>query len=116
LEHELAIAQDNTYLHMDRTILSINQLIPSNIPHETDVHLSQISSVYSDPHFISKLTSSVLINITKCEISQQNSTVCTSAVTKEDLAKCWGIGLSAAAQTLKVTTQKGVRNAVHRLV
>jgi hypothetical protein len=105
MERELAFAHDNAYIHMDRTILSINQVIPSNILHEIDIHLSQIPSVYSDPHFISKLTSSFMTNITNREVFQQNSTICTSAITKEDLAKHWGIGLSAAAQTLKVMMQ-----------
>ena len=36
-----------------------------------------------------------------------------SVVTKESLAKRWGIGTQIAAQTLQVTTQKGIRNAVH---
>jgi hypothetical protein len=36
-----------------------------------------------------------------------------NVVDKESLAKRWGIGIQVAAQTLQVTTQKGVRNAVH---
>ena len=36
-----------------------------------------------------------------------------SVVTKEILARRWGIGLSAAARTLKMTTQKGLRSFVH---
>jgi len=34
-------------------------------------------------------------------------------MTKESLSKMWGISLNTAAQTLWVTTQKGIRNAVH---
>jgi len=35
-----------------------------------------------------------------------------SVVTKESWAKRWGFGTQAAAQTLQVTTQKGIHNAV----
>ena len=38
-----------------------------------------------------------------------------SSINKEDLARRWGIGLDSAALTLKVTTQKGVRCAIHPL-
>jgi hypothetical protein len=34
-------------------------------------------------------------------------------ITQHDLAKRWRIGVHTAAQTLQVTTQKGIRNAVH---
>lgn len=34
-------------------------------------------------------------------------------ISKEELARSWDIGLSAAEQTLRVTTQKGIRNAIH---
>ena len=36
-------------------------------------------------------------------------------VSKEELAHCWGIGINAATLTLKVTTQKGNRSALHPL-
>jgi hypothetical protein len=35
------------------------------------------------------------------------------AVSKEDLAQCWGISLDKANNMLEVTTQKGIRRAVH---
>lgn len=36
-----------------------------------------------------------------------------SVLTKEVLARRWGIGLETAEKTLKVTTQKGVRQVLH---
>jgi len=38
-----------------------------------------------------------------------------TAISAENLAKKWNIGLGTASQTLRVTTQKGVRHAVHPL-
>ena len=37
----------------------------------------------------------------------------TTALTKEILARRWGCGLESAKQTLKVTTQFGIRNVIH---
>jgi hypothetical protein len=39
-----------------------------------------------------------------------------SNITKEDLCQLLGINAETAAQTLRVTTQKGIRNAVHPMV
>jgi hypothetical protein len=36
-------------------------------------------------------------------------------VTKEDLARLWNIPLKTAAQTIQVTTQKGIRMSIHPL-
>ena len=36
-----------------------------------------------------------------------------SAVTAEQLAKRWNIGIESAKNTLSVTTQRGIRQAVH---
>lgn len=46
-------------------------------------------------------------------IATTNTSARDLTMTKELLANLWGISLSTTAQTLKVTTQKGVRNAVH---
>jgi hypothetical protein len=46
-------------------------------------------------------------------ISATGTSTHQSAVTKESLAKKWGIGIQVAAETLQVTTQKGIHNAVH---
>jgi hypothetical protein len=39
-----------------------------------------------------------------------------SNVTKEDMSQLWGISIDSAAQKLHVTTQKGIKNAVHPIV
>jgi hypothetical protein len=46
-------------------------------------------------------------------IATTNTTTRGFVTTKESLANLWGISLTTAAQTLKVTTQKGVRNSIH---
>jgi transposase len=46
----------------------------------------------------------------------QRSSLRKSHITKEELAKLWGISLESANQTLRVTTQKGIRNAIHPIV
>jgi hypothetical protein len=38
-----------------------------------------------------------------------------NAITPEQLARMWGIGIETAKETLSVTTQRGVRLAVHPL-
>jgi hypothetical protein len=38
-----------------------------------------------------------------------------TSVTAENLARMWGIGLETAKRTLHVTTQRGVRTAIHSL-
>ena len=42
-----------------------------------------------------------------------SSSARTSSTSKEELAAKWKIGLTQAAQTIRVTTQKGIRNAIH---
>ena len=38
-----------------------------------------------------------------------------SAVTTKQLVKLWDIGFESAKQTLNVTTQRGIRQAVHSM-
>jgi len=37
-------------------------------------------------------------------------------ITKEELCQLWGINIEMAAQTLCVTTQNGIRNAIHPII
>jgi hypothetical protein len=84
---------------------------------ETDLILSQISSSYSDYEF------NIYLNLSPAHtygqthnIMSQGMSVRRTHVTKEELSKLWGISIENAAQTLCVTTQKGIRNAIHRIV
>lgn len=46
--------------------------------------------------------------ISEMEVSEKSS-----VITKEVLARRWGIGLDTALRTLRVTTQRGVRTFIH---
>jgi hypothetical protein len=80
-----------------------------------DTVLSQISDVYDAKTFCKKLIASV--NITRDEGYRVIGGVITSdrhsKATPEEVARIWDIGLESAKETLKVTTQHGVRTAMH---
>jgi hypothetical protein len=67
-----------------------------------DENLLDLSPAFSDESFL--------------QIATTSSSNRSHTVAKEALSNLWGIGLNAAAQTLQVTTQKGIRNAVHPIV
>lgn len=75
---------------------------------------SQISDVYDAKTFCKKLIASV--NITRDDGYRVIGDVITSdrhsKTTPEEVVRLWGIGLKAAKETLKVTTQHGVRMAM----
>ncbi|MGH3055661.1 MAG: hypothetical protein ACRDL7_11860, partial [Gaiellaceae bacterium] len=48
-------------------------------------------------------------------IGVANSAARKTSIAKDELSRRWGIGLETAARTLKVTTQKCIRNALHPL-
>jgi hypothetical protein len=82
-----------------------------------DRTINSVSTVDADPfipHLFDicpALDESTLISMPF--IGATTTTILGFSMTKEQLANLWGISLSTAAQTLKVTMQKGVRNAVH---
>jgi hypothetical protein len=59
------------------------------------------------------LSSALFPDIPKSNIDFTESGSRKVGISSEVLAKRWGIGTKIAAQTLQITTQKGVRNAVH---
>jgi hypothetical protein len=79
---------------------------------ELDPGLSQISSVYCFTEMAENLRSLATIQTDlpghKTFISKQRH----SAVTPEQISERWNIGLTQAKQTIKVTTQRGVRSAI----
>jgi hypothetical protein len=92
---------------------------------ETEAHLVQISSVYSEKALAQAAKSTMLIeDIQMAEGPQIPGTgVRTTALVSEKrhepalaaelLARKWNIGLNTAKDTLRVTTQEGIRHAVH---
>jgi hypothetical protein len=87
--------------------------------HETDIILSSVSSALSPETFVPRLVASVQVatyireeqsNIKSMETQRRHS-----IVNAEELSRKWGIGLETAKKTLKVTTQYGIRHAIHPL-
>mgnify|MGYP003502375870 FL=1 len=90
---------------------------------EIEATLAKISRVYSEEGFRSGLISAVHIattyreDIDKREDERKAYGVITnerhSKVTPEELSRKWNVGLQTAKDTLRVTTQKGIRTAIH---
>ena len=94
-----------------------------------DCCLSFISPAYTEDGLLHRLISKVNIatasrtDATVTGTDQELTTATVSAITTdrhskvgpEELARKWNIGLESAKRTLQVTTQRGVRTAVHPL-
>jgi hypothetical protein len=74
---------------------------------ESDQILIDISPIYSHRMMTNRVMQSVRV------VSQVASKTRHSKVTPEHLARAWNIGLDRAKETLRVTTQKGIRYAIH---
>ena len=89
---------------------------------ETDQHLTGISETYCPDLFAQRLIESVWVESRqdvdereKRYINEVKTNKRHSTVTPEHISRVFGIGLNAAKQTIQVTTQKGVRHAIHPL-
>ena len=83
---------------------------------ESDVALSGLSPTLHEPTFLNCLISNVHVASTcRADVDKIISEKRHSEVTPESLAAKWNIGLQAAKDTLAVTTQRGIRTAVHPL-
>jgi hypothetical protein len=90
---------------------------------EIENELGKISPVFNERLFCERLISSVNVatcyrtDIDDAEDKQMINGVLTndrhSKVSAEELSRKWNIGISTAKNTLKVTTQIGVRTAIH---
>ena len=90
---------------------------------EIETNLGQISSVYNPRDFTERLISAVNIatayrdDIDAQKEARKLSSIISndrhSAATPEDLARLWNIGLQTAKDMVRVTTQKGIRTAIH---
>jgi hypothetical protein len=92
---------------------TVSTLFP-NRRSETSAVLLSVSSTLVDDEFVCGMEQSVWITS-----AVASSTVRTksrhSTMEPMELSRCWGIGLSTAQKTLRVTTQKGLPTAVHPL-
>jgi len=115
MHNELAVSL--TDLSADRNLLPI--ISHNNIPQEPDINpqLSSISSVYSDTLLYQGIKANTHYTYQQArEIGARHSSSRHAGITKEALASLWGISLHTAAQTLRVTTQKGIKNSIHPVV
>ena len=71
-----------------------------------EFQVSALSNTLSDRTFVSAMIANV-------NVSGFTSSDRRDGVDATTLARNWGIGLHAAKETLKVTTQRGVRTVVH---
>jgi hypothetical protein len=68
--------------------------------------------MYNPRDFSKRLVASVNI-AEKRRVSSIITNDWYSATTPEDLAQLWNVGLQTAKDTIRVTTQKGIRTAIH---
>jgi hypothetical protein len=99
----------------DQTFLPIGTDIHRNS--EVSLLLAAISTALSDDLFPFVLKDTVNLTYEKAvQVSATSTTHRGTSISKEYLSQLWGISLNTAAQTLQVTTQKGIKNAVHPIV
>ena len=86
---------------------------------ETDAILLSVSSASCDEMMVPRLIASVkvatCIREDETKVDSMMSNQRHSTVNAEELSRKWGIGLETAKKTLKVTTQFGIRHALHPL-
>jgi hypothetical protein len=93
----------------DQTLLSIYS--------ELSISLGAVSTALSEDLLPFALRNTVSVTYEKAlQISATSTTHRGPSISKEYLSQLWGISLDTAAQTLQVTTQKGIKNAVHPIV
>jgi hypothetical protein len=92
--------------------------------HESDIVLASVSSTLTMETMLPRILSSIRVATylpqnpqedDDRKISAVGSKTRHSDVTPEELSRKWRVGIDTARQTLKVTTQLGVRTAVHPL-
>ena len=94
---------------MAGTLVAPKPAIP---PHETDANLGAISTVFDEQAGLR----TILATNTKFErrdIATVTAVERHSKHSPETLAKMWKIGLQTAKDTMRVTTQHGIRHALH---
>jgi hypothetical protein len=113
-ENERLISEADAYIRPDRSIFALQ----SNF----ECEISQVLSSYATTLCDHGLHQAMLENPPLITYEQAHTMSVTSStiskgqksmLTKEELAHKWKIGLEASSQTLCVTTQKGIRNAIH---
>jgi hypothetical protein len=93
---------------------------------ETDIELGKISCIYNPKEFCERLVPAVNIattyhdDVNQWENERKVSSIVTtnwhSKFTAKELARKWNIGFQTAKDTIQVTTQCGIRTAIHPMM
>jgi hypothetical protein len=97
---------------------------PVTLRGETEIQLGQISCIYNpkdlSEHLVATVNVATAYRADMDEWDEKKRSVSSiitndrhSTVTPEDLARLWNVGLHTAKDTIHVTTQKGIRMAIH---
>jgi hypothetical protein len=103
-ENELILSHHDDYACPTRTIFALSSVM-ENEP-----------QLFSDHVLYDDLLKSPMITCNHaCHIHSTQTGPRKFEISKETLSNRWDIGLIAAQQTLRITTQKGIRQAIHPL-
>jgi hypothetical protein len=114
--NERAVKAHNAFTHMnDRSLLTVHTY--KYAPDVTNISLAAISQALTDDTYNESISNMVEISYDKAtQLASQHTSLRKGMITKEKLAELWGIPLHMAAQTLRVTAQKGIKNAINPIV
>jgi hypothetical protein len=106
---------DHVSLLMPLKERSINNIMSNTGHPEVTDQFTSVSLALNDHALLITLQDSNALTV-KHVLASTGSTKRNFKISAEELSKLWGIGLLAASQTLKATTQRGIQNAVHLIV
>jgi hypothetical protein len=110
------MTHDSTWEPTTVTIATVTPTNAQAIDDRVSTELSSVSDVYDDPTFLTRVIGAVNIH----DIRTRNTAYIGvrdrhSHVSVEEVARKFKCGIEAARQTLKATTQLGIRHAIHPL-
>ncbi len=112
-ERAFNASKPSTIAHTLLPLTTINEGARSTFK----ISLAAVSATLSESEMAVAVEDTVHITYQwACQLASQSTSERSSSVTKEQVVEIWGISLNAAAQTLCVTTQKGIKNVVHPVV
>lgn len=105
---------DPIFMEKEHNIQSYHDL---PLPDHNIFAFTSMNSEY-DPYDCNELYQSIrdmrkISYLNTCQILSTTTISRCPAITAHEPASKWGIGLTSAEQTLKVTTQRGICNAIH---
>jgi hypothetical protein len=92
---------------LPKEIMEVNTIETYDETNESETILTSISLIYSHKTLGNRVLKSVRVS------EQVASQTRHTRVSPESIARMWNVGLERAKETLRVTTQKGIRFAIH---